>query len=161
MSVFSAAVNTRYVLAALAFGPVWFLVLQLPSLTRHFIAGAGRVRCLLVLSAVSLLVAWSLRRFVREQENDVWLAIFAPYYGALLFGLSLGTLWWVESGFRTLSYWDQFVLLPLWSVLTALVYFLLVIPTGYLAQRVMRWASSGSRRPHHVAGNRPSIAARK
>jgi hypothetical protein len=45
---------------------------------------------------------------------------------------------WVRNGFRSLNYFDLFVLLPYWSLLAAVWCSLLVLPMGYLAQRTMR-----------------------
>jgi hypothetical protein len=44
----------------------------------------------------------------------------------------------VRNGFRSLNYFDLFVLLPYWSLLAAVWCSLLVLPLGYLAQRTMR-----------------------
>ena len=64
-----------------------------------------------------------------------------PFYGAFLFGYAAALTVWVKHGLRALSYRDLFVLMPLWAVLAALRCAWLVIPTGYLAQRLMRWAA--------------------
>jgi hypothetical protein len=41
---------------------------------------------------------------------------------------------------RALNYFDLFVLLPFWSLLSAVWCSLLVLPMGYVAQRATRWA---------------------
>jgi hypothetical protein len=46
-----------------------------------------------------------------------------------------------RNGFRALNVTDLFVRLPLWAVAAAMN-FLVVVPTGYLAQRVVRWAAA-------------------
>lgn len=48
---------------------------------------------------------------------------------------------WVRNGFRSLNYFDLFVLVPFWSLLAAVWCSLLVLPMGYAAQRAMRWAA--------------------
>lgn len=45
-------------------------------------------------------------------------------------------------GASAITIWVRlFVLLPVWSLLTAVWCSLLVLPMGYLAQRAMRWAA--------------------
>ena len=137
-----SATALRYPATALEFGLVWYAVFQVPAATRGFLAGLGRGTAIALLCVVSLLVALVLRRFIANGANDVWLAVLAPCLGALLFGYAAAVTIWVRNGFRALDYADLFVRLPLWAVLTALAWFLLVIPTGYAAQRVMRRAAA-------------------
>ena len=131
----------RYVGAAAALGPVWFLLLQLTKTTRDFLwqSGAGRSLALLVLTSV--LVAVTLRRWIVRPECDLRMAILGPYWGALLFALAWAVTTWVGQGFRALNYVDLFVRLPIWTVMVSVLLFWLVIPAGYLCQRVMRWAA--------------------
>jgi hypothetical protein len=131
----------RYALAALALGLVWYAVLLLPPSIRGVFRDLGHPTSAALLCGVSLVAALALRPVVAESRNDVRLAILVPYGGALLFGVAAATTIWIRNGFRALNYFDLFVLLPYWSLLAALWSFYLVIPTGYLAQRVMRWAA--------------------
>jgi len=63
------------------------------------------------------------------------------YSGAVLFGLATAVTLWVRNSFRSLNYFDLFVLVPFWSLLAAVWCSLLVLPMGYVAQRAMRWAA--------------------
>ena len=129
----------RYLATAGGLGLGWYLVLQVPSTTRGFLAGIGQVTSALLLCLVSILVATVLRRFIANADNDLWLTVVGPYSGAVLFGLATAVTLWVRNGFRSLNYFDLFVLLPYWSLLAAMWCSLLVLPLGYVAQRIMRW----------------------
>jgi len=128
-------------LSAGGLGLGWYLVLQVPSTTRGFLAGIGQPTSALLLCLVRILVATALRRFIANSDNDLWLTVVGPYSGAVLFGLATAVTLWVWNGFRSLNYFDLFVLLPFWSLLAAVWCCLLVLPMGYLAQRTMRWAA--------------------
>lgn len=84
---------------------------------------------------------YSVERFIANADNDLWLTVVGPYSGAVLFGLATAVTLWVRNGFRSLSYFDLFVLVPFWSLLAAVWCSLLVLPMGYAAQRAMRWAA--------------------
>jgi hypothetical protein len=131
-----------YLASASGLGLGWYLVLQVPSTTRGFLAGIGQVTSALLLCLVSLLVATALRRFIANADNDLWLTVVGPYAGAVLFGLATAVTLWMRNGFRSLAYFDLFVLLPYWSLLAAVWCSLLVLPMGYVAQRTMRWVAS-------------------
>jgi hypothetical protein len=73
--------------------------------------------------------------------------VVGPYSGAVLFGLSAAITIWIRNGFRALNYVDLFVLLPFWSLLSAVWCSLVVLPMGYVALRAMRWASGEDHRP--------------
>ena len=133
--------TARYSATAAGLGLVWYVVLLIPSTTRGFMAGLGHVTAALLLCLVSIGVALGLRRFIASPENDRWLMAVGPYSGAVLFGLSAAITIWIRNGFRALNYFDLFVLLPFWSLLSAVWCSLLVLPMGYVALRAMRWAS--------------------
>ena len=128
----------RYRLVGFGFGLVWYVVLQLPRGSREFIAGLGQLWAAALLCLASLVVALLLRRFIVDEANDVRLAVIGPFVGAALFGYAVAVTIWVQNGFHSLNYVDLFVLMPLWVIFGAAMYFPIVIPTGYLAQRVMR-----------------------
>lgn len=136
----------RYVSVAATLGLVWFGVLHAAKLTRDFLAQSGRGRGVALLAVTSVIVALTLRRWIVQPECDLRMAILGPYCGALVFALGVATTTWVAQSFRTLNYVDLFVLLPLWALWASLWLFWLVIPTGYLAQRVMRWAAGAGDR---------------
>jgi hypothetical protein len=136
----------RYVTAAAALGLVWFGVLHLARLPREFLAASGRVRGALLLILASVLVALTLRRWIAHAEHDVRMTLVGPYWGTLLFAVGSAATTWVAQGFRALNYTDLFLLLPLWALLTSLWLFWLVLPMGYLCQRVMRWAAGAGDR---------------
>jgi hypothetical protein len=133
--------QARYPLTALALGLAWYAVLLLPPSLRGFLASLGHPTSAALLALTSLVIALTLRRLIADPAYDVRLAVLAPYYGALVFGLAAAIAIWVRNGFRALNYFDLFVLVPYWALLAALWSFYLVIPMGYLAQRVMRWAA--------------------
>jgi hypothetical protein len=120
--------TARYLATAAVLGLGWYAVLQIPSTTRSFMAGIGQVTA-------------ALRRFMANSENDLWLTVAGPYSGAVLFGVSAAITIWIRNGLRALNYFDLFVLLPFWSLLSAVWCSLLVLPMGYVARRAMRWAS--------------------
>jgi hypothetical protein len=130
-----------YVGVAGALGPAWFLLLQLPGTTRTFLWHSGAARSLALLVLTSVLVAVTLRPWIVRPECDLRMAILGPYWGALLFALASAVTTWIGNGFRTLNYVDLFVRLPLWALIVSLMFFWLVIPAGYLCQRVIRWAA--------------------
>lgn len=132
---------TSYFATAAGLGLAWYVVLLIPSTTRSFMAGLGPVTAALLLCLVSTVVAAALRRFIANSDNDLWLMVVGPYSGAVLFGMSAAITIWIRNGFRALNYFDLFVLLPFWSLLSAVWCSLLVLPMGYVAQRAMRWAS--------------------
>jgi hypothetical protein len=133
--------QARYALTALALGLAWYAVLLLPPSLRGFLVSLGHPTSAALLALTSLVVALTLRRLIADPAYDVRLAVLAPYYGALVFGLAAAIAIWVRNGFRALNYFDLFVLVPYWALLAALWSFYLVIPMGYLAQRVMRRAT--------------------
>jgi TRAP-type mannitol/chloroaromatic compound transport system permease small subunit len=133
--------TARYLATATGLGFAWYVVLQIPSTTRSFMAGIGQITAALLLCLVSAVVAAALRRFIANSDNDRWLTVAGPYSGAVLFGLSAAITIWIRNGFRALNYFDLFVLLPFRSLLVAVWCALLVLPMGYVAQRAMRWAS--------------------
>jgi hypothetical protein len=87
----------RYVASAGGLGLGWYLVLQVPSTTRGFLAGIGQVTSALLLCLVSILVATVLRRFIANADNDLWLTVVGPYSGAVLFGLATAVTLWVRT----------------------------------------------------------------
>ena len=131
----------RYLGVAAALGPVWFLLLQVTRITRDFLWQSGAGRSVALLALTSVLVAVTLRRWIVRPECDVRLAIIGPYWGALLFALAWAVTTWVGQGFRALNHVDLFVLLPCWALIVSAFLFWLVIPAGYLCQRVMRRAA--------------------
>jgi hypothetical protein len=131
----------RYVLTALTLGLAWYAVLLVPPSIRGFLGGLGHPTSAALVCATSLVVALTLRRPIADSDYDLRLAVFAPYYGALVFGCAAAVTIWVQNGFRALNYFDLFVLVPYWTLLAALWSFYLVIPMGFLAQRVMRRAA--------------------
>jgi hypothetical protein len=133
--------QVRYALTALALGLAWYAVLLLPPSLRGFLGSLGHGTSAALLSLTSLVVALTLRRLIADPAFDVRLAVLAPYYGALVFGCAAAIAIWIRNGFRALNYFDLFVLVPYWALLAALWSFYLVIPMGYLAQRVMRRAA--------------------
>ena len=137
----------RYFATAAGLGLAWYVVLLIPSTTRGFMAGLGHVTAALLLCLVSIVVTLALRRFIASSENDLWLMVTGPYSGAVLFGVSAAITIWIRNGFRSLNYFDLFVLLPFWSLLSAVWCSLLVLPMGYVAQRAMRWASGEENQP--------------
>jgi hypothetical protein len=136
--------SRRFLLTAALLGLLWLVVLHVPATTRQFIAGMGRGTAAALLCLTSIAVALSLRRFIPHREYDLWLSVVGPLYGALVFGYAAAVTTWVRNGFRALNYWDLFVLLPFWAVMVALWSALLVFPTAYLAQRLMRWAADAA-----------------
>lgn len=136
----------RYLAVAAALGVVWFGVLHVTKLTRDFLALSGRGRGAALLAVTSVIVALMLRRWIVQPECDLRMAILGPYCGSLVFALAFAVTTWAAQGFRALNYVDLFLLLPLWALWASLWLFWLVIPTGYLAQRAMRWAAGAGDR---------------
>jgi hypothetical protein len=129
--------GARYLGAGFALGLLWFAVLLVPAMTREFMRGLGLVVSAALLCLVSASLAWLLRRPIASGERDWALAVGAPLLGAALFGVAAAVAIWVRNGFRALSYRDL-ALVPVWAMIAALALWFVVVPVGYLCQRVMR-----------------------
>ena len=133
----TGAPGARYLGAALALGLLWLVVLLVPAFTRDFLRGLGLGTSAALLCLTSAAVAWLLRRPIASGERDWAMAVGAPYLGAALFGVAAAVAIWVGNGFRVLSYRDL-LLVPVWALIVAALLCVVIVPLGYLCQRVLR-----------------------